>query len=132
MPMQPDRYPPDWPERAQRIKERDGWTCRHCGARHDELGAHDDTGHWWAEDQLQADPAMVELLFGTVVVQTVQMKRVVVTVAHLDHDETNWLVSDDRLLTLCAACHLRYDADDNARRRKYGRNYRDNQLNLGF
>lgn len=35
--------------------------------------------------------------------------RVVLTIAHLDHDEENWDVEDDRLAALCQRCHLRYD-----------------------
>lgn len=44
--------------------------------------------------------------------------KVVLTVAHLDHDETNWNVSIDRLRALCQRCHLRYDADEKRRRRQ--------------
>ena len=35
--------------------------------------------------------------------------RVVLTVAHLDHDPENWEVTDDRLKALCQKCHLAYD-----------------------
>lgn len=93
MPIDKKRYPPDWEERSDRIKQRDDFTCRHCGA-------------------------------------TAEQEGVVLTCAHLDHDETNWEVKDDRLITLCAPCHLRYDAPDNAMRRAYGKNYRDNQFSL--
>jgi 5-methylcytosine-specific restriction endonuclease McrA len=93
MPIDKNRYPPDWEARAERIKERDQYTCQHCQA-------------------------------------TAEADGVVLTVAHLDHDETNWEVEDDRLLTLCASCHLRYDAPDNAMRRRYGKQYRDNQYSL--
>lgn len=47
------------------------------------------------------------------VVRTV---KVVLTVAHLDHDETNENVSVDRLKDLCQVCHLRYDAKEKYRR----------------
>ena len=43
--------------------------------------------------------------------------RVVLTVAHLDHDETNKNVSLDRLKAMCQMCHLKYDAKEKARRR---------------
>jgi hypothetical protein len=42
--------------------------------------------------------------------------KVVLTVAHLDHDETNHYVSLDRLKALCQACHLRYDSKEKYRR----------------
>ena len=35
--------------------------------------------------------------------------RIVLTIAHLDHDEDNWKVSDERLRAWCQRCHNRYD-----------------------
>lgn len=49
-------------------------------------------------------------------------KKIVLTIAHLDHDEENWNVSYDRLAALCQRCHLRYDAKEKARRRKNDKN----------
>ena len=42
--------------------------------------------------------------------------KVVLTIAHLDHDELNHDVSLDRLKALCQLCHLRYDAKEKYRR----------------
>lgn len=44
--------------------------------------------------------------------------KVVLTIAHLDHDEENHEVSLDRLKALCQICHLRYDAVEKYRREK--------------
>ena len=46
----------------------------------------------------------------------VRKVKVVLTIAHLDHDETNIHVTLDRLRALCQACHLRYDAPEKYRR----------------
>lgn len=46
--------------------------------------------------------------------------KVVLTIAHLDHDATNHEVKDDRLAALCQACHLRYDLHRHIAKRKYG------------
>ena len=43
--------------------------------------------------------------------------KIILTIAHLDHDEENWNVSMDRLAALCQKCHLRYDAEDKKKRR---------------
>ena len=43
--------------------------------------------------------------------------KVILTIAHLDHDEENWNVSMDRLAALCQRCHLRYDIEDKKKRR---------------
>jgi hypothetical protein len=41
---------------------------------------------------------------------------VVLTIAHLDHDELNHEVKDERLKALCQHCHLNYDAKEKYRR----------------
>lgn len=58
--------------------------------------------------------------------------KVVLTIAHLDHDKSNADVSDDRLRALCQACHLKYDLPRHIENRKYGRNWRRDQLKLNF
>lgn len=125
MPIDKSRYPPDWDSRSERIQKRDHYTCQHCGAKKGELGQHTDDGQWLKEATIHALVGR-----GKLKQEMLQMKKAVLTVAHLDHDETNWEVKDERLLTLCATCHLRYDMNDNQRRRAYGKHYRDNQLLL--
>lgn len=44
--------------------------------------------------------------------------KVVLTIAHLDHDETNHAVKLDRLAAMCQLHHLRYDAKEKHRRSK--------------
>lgn len=116
--MDRSRYPPDWEERSTRIISRDAFTCKHCGAE--------------AGEPLpgRAVQAFVDGLFGSLLPIGRRPYFVILTAAHLDHDEDNWDVQDERLITLCQGCHLRYDAPDNHRRRRYGRTAHDNQLNL--
>ena len=47
--------------------------------------------------------------------------KVVLTIAHLDHDPANHDVQDERLAALCQACHLNYDRPRHMKKRKYGR-----------
>ena len=49
--------------------------------------------------------------------------KVVLTIAHLDHDSDNWNVKLDRLKALCQGCHLKYDLNRHILKRKYGRDY---------
>ena len=54
--------------------------------------------------------------------------KVVLTTAHLDHNINNnrfW-----NLKALCQRCHLSYDAKYHAENRKYGKNWKKNQLSL--
>ena len=43
-------------------------------------------------------------------------KRITLTCAHLNHDETD--NREINLRVLCGACHLRYDKEDNLKRRR--------------
>lgn len=42
--------------------------------------------------------------------------KVILTIAHLDHDPENWDVKDERLKALCQKCHLQYDRKNNDRK----------------
>lgn len=55
-------------------------------------------------------------------------KPVVLSTAHLDHNKNN--NSFFNLAALCQRCHLRHDRHQHAENRKYGRNWKDNQLKL--
>lgn len=118
MPIDPNRYPDHWQQLSQAAKERDGWRCRHCGARHGDILPSDDPYAGMPPIWPELAPPRPEA------------KTVVITTAHLDRDELNHEVSLDRLISLCAACHLQYDRNDNQQRRRYGKHFRDNQLSL--
>ena len=82
MPMQRDLYPADWEEISRRIRFERAGGC--CEWCGAVHGAiHPETG-----------------------------SRVILTVAHLDHDPAN--CDDDNLVALCQRCHLGYDAEEHA------------------
>ncbi|HVB61248.1 MAG TPA: hypothetical protein VNE61_08670 [Ktedonobacteraceae bacterium] len=90
MPMQRTLYPKNWRSIAAAHKTAVGNTCQRCGKRHGDLTRN---------------------RFGKPV-------RVVLTVAHLDHDPDN---PNARLVVWCTQCHLRYDASHAQRFRKAAR-----------
>lgn len=103
MPIRPSerhRYPSNWREISDRIKQRAGWVCEGvpgypCGAVHGRR-------HF------------------------VTSAIVVLTVAHLNHQPEN--CADENLRALCQRCHNRYDAAHRQRtaastRRAKQRNY---------
>ena len=104
MPIDYKKYPPDWKERRRRILKRAGNKCEFCGVENHAFGVRDSEGKF---------NKMEETCFidGKII-------QIVLTIAHLDHDETNWDVKDDRLAALCQQCHLRYDIQEKKRRRK--------------
>lgn len=56
--------------------------------------------------------------------------RVVLTIAHLDHDSENHDVTDERLAAWCQACHLAYDHWRHIAKRKYGMDFFKTQPQL--
>jgi hypothetical protein len=97
VPIRPEnrhRYPHDWPQISERIRnERALGRCEcegECGR-----GTHDGRC-----PNRNGYPA-----YGT-------GSRVVLTVAHLDHAPEN--CDDDNLLAMCQGCHLHYDRDHHA------------------
>lgn len=53
---------------------------------------------------------------------------IVLTVAHIDHDKSN--NSFFNLAALCQRCHLGHDRKQHQQNRKYGRNWKRDQLTL--
>jgi hypothetical protein len=96
MPMNRADYPKNWKQISERIRERDGQHCRHCGVRNYAVGCRDADGTWYNLDDARAAGIVAPVI------------RIVLTVAHLAHDTTN--NSDDNLVSLCQMCHNRYDA----------------------
>ena len=65
---------------------------------------------------IESDYDMERIRRNFTLASEIKQIRVVLTIAHLDHDEENHDVSDDRLAALCQQCHLNYDAKEKQRR----------------
>ena len=123
MPIDYNKYPANWTkEIVPRILKRAGDKCEKCGldngrAIHsarvyirDPSNNRYDYKHIWFRDPRDAYRIS---RFATEIKEV----KVVLTVAHLDHDESNPYIKDDRLKALCQYCHLAYDAKEKYRRR---------------
>lgn len=113
MPIDYKRYPPNWKETRKRILKRANNTCEFEGCTFKHLqnvfqGKKNNRVEWFHSVD-QAKESCGILYFDKPV-------KVVLTIAHLDHDETNWNVADDRLKAMCQLHHLRYDAKEKYRR----------------
>lgn len=123
MPIDYSKYPPNWlSEIRPRIMKRAGNKCEFCGLKHGQTvfrikawikkaGKYSYKSIWFsskndAERELKVMTSSDE----------VKPVKVVLTVAHLDHDEENHEVKDERLAALCQICHLRYDAKEKYQR----------------
>lgn len=136
MPFDPDKYPPGWTSvivpriraRAGEVRSEDGKSiqtpprCEFCGAADREVGYHNVAGdHFFGfqeiDDALHTGHDHFAHELKGIDIEKPPI-RIILTVAYLDHDETNWDVTDDRLACLCAPCHLGYDRKNNWLRRK--------------
>ncbi len=80
------RYPEDWDEISIDVREDADWVCQcrgECGRHRDDCLAQDGEPH------------------------PVTGSRVVLTVAHLDHNPAN--CDEHNLRAMCQRCHLAYD-----------------------
>ncbi len=102
MPIDYSLYPSDWKQIRASILERADNCCEKCGVTNYAVGWRDEVGEFheltpdsdtWAAPEKDI--------------------RIVLTVAHLDHDITN---NDPfNLQALCQKCHLTHDAKHHAR-----------------
>lgn len=119
MPIDYKRYPPNWGDLRMQVLRRSNGVCEHCGLLNysvvygiklwiKEVNRYKLRSLWFRDERdakREADGPIRKI-------------RVVLTIAHLDHDETNHEVTIERLSALCQMCHLRYDANEKFRRVK--------------
>ena len=104
MPINYKNYPKDWKAIRARILERDDHKCAKCSIPDRVFAYTTKTG---ARDYVD-DPAVVDAMS----LDGFKFSRVVLTVAHLDHDIKN--NDDQNLAALCQRCHLAHDAQQHA------------------
>lgn len=122
MPIRPEnkaRYPKDWPAISMQIRERAGQKCEDCGIANYELGGRAPDGTWHKAEPTGDNglrltwPVPGELGPCEGYPHWLRIVRIVLTVAHLDHQPEN--CDPANLKAWCQRCHNRYDA---AERRK--------------
>jgi len=130
MPIKPENknlYPKNWKEISLFIRnERASGKCEFCGIQNYSIG------HWVGDRFIKSDEAFEAMntngvdLYESIPIEK-NFVKVVLTVAHLDHNPTNCDYSN--LRALCQRCHLTYDAKHHAtsarktRDKKYGIQY---------
>ena len=118
-PIDYKKYPKNWlNEIRPRIMKRANNKCEVCGLEHKSKVYSiklyvKENGHYkwrtlWFRNKQDAER---EDLNGNM-----KEVEVILTIAHLDHDETNHDIKDERLKAMCQICHLRYDAKEKYRR----------------
>jgi len=134
MPIDYKQYPPNWKQIRARILERAGNRCEQCKVPNNELicrGRAGDVPVYQNDDGEVFHADTGEKLGDTYVGDfdgKVTWCRVILTIAHLDHDKENHDVSDDRLRAWCQRCHLNYDRPRHIAKRKANRH--KGQINI--
>lgn len=127
MPIDYKRYPPNWKtEIRPAVLERAQCLCEWCGAVNGSMEWRGKkkikgrfiTSRYTSKEHAIADGCMscIEHTKSGRRDTRIYQTKIVLTIAHLDHDETNWDVQLDRLAALCQLCHLKYDAKEKYRR----------------
>lgn len=126
MPIDYKHYPEDWPEIRKRILERDSHCCKQCGVKNYSVGNWTKDGHFLVQEKCESfeNAKTLKECLNKEYLPHIKHIIIILTIAHLDHDEWNHDVKDDRLAALCQRCHLKYDRIDNDNRKKYGKYYR--------
>ena len=123
MPIDYKKYPENWlSEIRPRILQRAKNECECCGLPNRSFVYSvkvDSTTLWISRLSDALRVKKLDKLFGNE--HLVRRVKVILTIAHLDHDETNMEVSDDRLKAMCQLCHLRYDSEEKKKRRNNGK-----------
>ena len=104
MPIRPDLrhwYDREWAKLARQVKAEARWRCEQCGVRH---------GDW----RPRRTPGLPRVWGDHCLIGGEPHYRVVLTVAHLDHDPSNR--ARENLKALCQRCHLAHDRPEHLRR----------------
>lgn len=99
MPIDYSEYPPDWEDIRERILLRSGNKC-------------------------EGSPKFPDCRVENYTIHPKTRSKVILTIAHLNHDKSNFDIKDDELRAWCQCCHLNYDMNHHIANRKYGRNHR--------
>jgi putative hemolysin len=118
MPIRPEnrsRYPKDWPKISLSVRNGAGNKCEWCDVPNGQLGGRLPGGTWcraagWdhpSDRPVEGGTFPCHLPDGDGCVM-LRIVRIVLTVAHLDHQPEN--CEPENLKALCQRCHNRYDA----------------------
>lgn len=124
MPIKYSEYPSDWKQIRQRILERENHCCKFCMVPNYAIIYRPvkKSKEWLPMPEGSEADVLVEFE------PHIKFTKIVLTIAHLDHDKENHQVEDDRLAALCQRCHLLYDMDRHVANRRANKIKKQNQL----
>jgi hypothetical protein len=137
MPIKPEnrsRYPKDWPLIRLEVLDRAGHRCEFdgCGVKNGELGLRDLQGRWWPWNAFANGLVDADAEFEKPGKEQRKAYKIVLTIAHLDHNPENNGVTGDRpnLRAWCQYHHLNHDRPHHLENSRKTRNEKKGQLSL--
>jgi len=125
-----DKYPKNWKWYRAAILHRAGNKCEECGVDNGAHGHRDPSGRFWSMNEdfewIHNNPPELHPDFG----DAFKMIKIVLTVAHLDHDPTNNEFSN--LKALCQKCHFGHDRKDNIKKARETRRKKEESAGQKF
>ena len=109
MPIRPEnkhRYPADWRKVRGRILDRAGHRCEWCGVPNYAIGGRLSDGSCLTALGVPKPGEWAPCGNGSTT-ERLRIIRIVLTIAHLDHQPEN--CDRENLRALCQQCHIRYD-----------------------
>jgi hypothetical protein len=126
MPINRDKYPNNWEVISYQIRvERAKSLCEVCGIP-DKIIVKRLEGQQWRnlseyeQHEIQWQMNTHKLNYWQSL-KKLKLTRIVLTVAHWDHDEKN--NTPENLKAVCQRCHLLHDREDNKQRRIINKHY---------
>lgn len=125
MPIRPQHrwlYPIDWHELSRLVRfGRAKGRCETCGRPHGAHVVHLGDGRWWDDQHGVWRDGRAEVLAslpapGHEAGAALQVTRVVLATAHLNHDPTD--NQPGNLRALCQRCHMLHDQPEHRRQRR--------------
>lgn len=110
MPIKPENknlYPKNWKQIRHDILKRANNKCEFCGVENYSLGYRDKDGEFVECEGMAAEAAELD---------GEHLIKIVLTVAHLDHNPQN--NEYENLRALCQKCHLNYDKEHHKKTRR--------------
>jgi len=132
MPIDYKEYHPKWSLISRLIRfKRAGNRCEACGLVNQSIIKRLGRGDWRTPTETEWDAYKVLLKKhgkSSKALKLAGLTRVILTVAHLDHNKQNNRFGN--LKAWCQSCHLWHDREHHAKNRKFGREWKKNQLGL--
>lgn len=135
MPINYSEYPPNWKNEIRpAVLKRAKDCCEKCRVQNYSVIKREKNGTFRLINQVEWDMVYSKIKHSQYTMSGALKKlgftKIILTIAHLDHDKLNHDVSLDRLLALCQKCHLKLDLKHHQENRKYGRNHKKNNFKL--